>query len=114
MKNFFRSIWGGMRNIGHKINRGFNTVKHFVRTNYHRVRETAGMVREAMKYFDALPYIGDAAKVIGGVASGVDRGVEMVNRGINRMEEWQKYAGLPVQNEQRVNPLYGQQQVVVA
>ena len=83
-------------------------MKHFVRTNSHRVRQAASMVRDAMSYFHDLPYIGDAARVVGGVA---DRGVDLANRDVNHLEYWQRYAGYPVQNDQQVNPLQNDQQV---
>ena len=114
MKSFFKNIWSGVRNIGHKINRGCNSAKHFVRKHSHRVREIAGMVRDAMRYFHDLPYIGDSAKIIGGIAAGVDKSVDMVNRGMDKMEEWQRYSGAPTHNTPQVNPLFGQQPVVVA
>ena len=113
MKSFFRSVYQGVRNIAFKINRGYNAVKHFVRKNSARVKEVAGIVRDASKYFESLPYIGDAAKIIGGVAAGVDKGVDMVNRGMDKMEEWQRYSGAPTHNTPQVNPLFGQSFVPV-
>src|SRR5438876_11183730 len=106
MKNFFKIVF---HPVVRNINRSFNNVKSFVRKHSASVRNAAEMVRDATRYFNDLPIVGEASRAIGTVASGIHRGIPLVNRGLDNLEKWQKISGLPTYNTPsptpQVNPL---------
>ena len=100
--DFFKRVGQTARNIGHRVNHGFNNLKHHVRRVSHRIGNIAGVVREAMTYFNDLPFVGQASSAVGSAARVVQTGANVINRGFDKLEEFQRYSGMPTHNR---NPL---------
>lgn len=102
--SIFRKVSAAARHAGLKLNHGFNRAKDFVRRHTPKVRQVAGMVKEAMRYFDDLPYVGEVARNVGKVSSAVQLGTEYVNRGLDTVEKWQTHVGVPTRTFTHTNP----------